>query len=311
MIDQSRTCNPPILPDADNATSSPGSEAGVTLYDWQAFQTALLFGQAPAHANRFRAQGSEEAKRTNGTSGLISTVSSRSAALQSALESRLRARMDVNGSPEYALTWKHWDMPSGRPICALRASGRRISANACTGWLTPKVQTGKYQRSNGRICLNLEGQVDLAGWPTSASRDWKDGAECPNVPDNALLGRVVHQAGWPSPTATKTTPQSRDNACLARDCLLAGWQTPKTPSGGGQSARETEGGGLRKLEDQALGLTPTGTPVETVKPVAYQLNPRFSLWLQGYPTEWASCGAQAMQSCRKSRRRSSKPASKP
>jgi len=34
----------------------------------------------------------------------------------------------------------------------------------------------------------------------------------------------------------------------------------------------------------------------------YMLNPRFSPWLTGFPAEWASCGARAMQSCRKSRR---------
>jgi len=31
-----------------------------------------------------------------------------------------------------------------------------------------------------------------------------------------------------------------------------GWHTPKCPSGGGQAERKTAGGGLRKLEDQAL-----------------------------------------------------------
>ena len=34
------------------------------------------------------------------------------------------------------------------------------------------------------------------------------------------------------------------------DC--GGWLTPKTPSGGGQPERQTKGGGLRKLEDQAM-----------------------------------------------------------
>ena len=33
--------------------------------------------------------------------------------------------------------------------------------------------------------------VWLAGWPTPTTRDHKDGAQCDNVPTNALLGRVV------------------------------------------------------------------------------------------------------------------------
>jgi hypothetical protein len=46
--------------------------------------------------------------------------------------------------------------------------------------------------------------------------------------------------------------------------------------------------------------------IQTVKDGA-QLNPDLSRWLQGYPKEWGFCGAMAMQSCRKSRQRSSKP----
>lgn len=34
------------------------------------------------------------------------------------------------------------------------------------------------------------------------------------------------------------------------------------------------------------------------------LNPRFSLWLMGYPVAWACCGEPETQSCRKSRRSS-------
>ena len=49
----------------------------------------------------------------------------------------------------------------------------------------------------------------------------------------------------------------------ANDCggrQIAGWLTPKTATGGGQRQRTTPGGGLRKLEDQAL-LAGWPTPV--------------------------------------------------
>jgi len=88
---------------------------------------------------------------------------------------------------------------------------------------------GRARRTSDSGCSS-----EQCGWPTAAARDWKDGSQCDNVPTNALLGRVA----W-----------------------LAGWQTPKLPSGGGQAERTTEGGGLRKLEDQVLLA---GWPTATV-----------------------------------------------
>lgn len=79
----------------------------------------------------------------NDTCGPCSATSSPSASLQSSLENRLQARMAAYGSAEYVLTWRHWDMELGQPICALRASGHRTSANASSGvlsgWSTPQV----------------------------------------------------------------------------------------------------------------------------------------------------------------------------
>lgn len=38
---------------------------------------------------------------------------------------------------------------------------------------------------------------------------------------------------------------------------------------------------------QDLGTTSSGNPAEMGKSVRYLLNPRFTLWLQGYPSQWA------------------------
>jgi hypothetical protein len=82
--------------------------------------------------------------------------------------------MDVNGSPEFALTWKHWDMPAGLPICALRASPRRISANGSIGVPTPVVPNGGRRPKVGRITLGgrtpdgKKRQVDLDYFVRSA-----------------------------------------------------------------------------------------------------------------------------------------------
>lgn len=86
---------------------------------------------------------------------------------------------------------------------------------------------------------------------------------------------------------------------------------PQTPE------REEFRGAGRREEGRATGesggsfwsdsiLIP---PAETEKRGV--LNPAFSLWLQGYPAAWASCGARGIALCRKSRRSSSGRSSKP
>jgi hypothetical protein len=43
--------------------------------------------------------------------------------------------------------------------------------------------------SKAKVSLNAVAQA--SGWPTPTTRDHKDSKECPNVPLNALLGRVA------------------------------------------------------------------------------------------------------------------------
>src|ERR1035437_897909 len=144
--------NPTILPDTINATSSPASEGGPMPCNSLGGETDP-FGPAPVPVSRFRSRDSGKAMPTNDTSGPLFTASSPSAALQRSLENRLRARTDVNGSPEYALIWKAWDMPAGLPICALRASAHRTRANGYIGWPTPTapVNTNGHQAGNNRF----------------------------------------------------------------------------------------------------------------------------------------------------------------
>jgi hypothetical protein len=148
-----------------------------------AARAGRMNGQSgPDHVpvSRFRSLDSEKPISTNDTSGPLFTVSSKSAALQSSLESSLRARMDVNGSPEYALIWKQWDMPAGLPICALRASAHRTSASAFIGWpaLIVNDAGGRPQdpakRKAGGHQVTLQDQAQtLKGWATPRARDHK------------------------------------------------------------------------------------------------------------------------------------------
>jgi len=166
------------LQDTGGYTCSAASPYGTTPSASQAGPTIDRSGQAPALASHSQQQENAAVQMTLAISGLTGSGSSESAALQSSLVSRLRAKMDLHGSIWYTLTWKVRVTPSQRSIYALRASARRISGKGFTSWPTPKAATGDYQYSRGNHdnpVLNLSGAAKLASWATPAGRDWRDG----------------------------------------------------------------------------------------------------------------------------------------
>jgi hypothetical protein len=284
-----------------SATSSPGSASGPMLSGSPDGPTTGPSGLAPAPASHSAPPEKRPDLPTSATSGPRFTCSSMSAALQSSLESRLRARTASAGSTLYALTWKHRATPLGRLICALRASAHRTSASA-SGLLE-------------------------SGWPTPTTRDWKDGQECRNVPENALLGRVVWQAGWPTP-CTQDGPKGgpgQGTDRLPGAVPLAGWNTPAASDGNGgkrphpdttMTGQHPEGRkvnmGLASqvhigfIKTEPTRLTATGellTGSAAGMESGGQLNPAHSRWLMGLPPEWDACAPTAMPSSRKQRQK--------
>ena len=233
-----------------NATSSPASADGPTRCALPAGPTIDLAGPAPVRVSRFRAQDSTKAMPINAISGPLFNVSSPSADLQRCLANRLRARMDVNGSPEYALTWKDWDMAAGPQICALRGSARRISGSDCIGWPTPTI-CGDHNRK-GASASSGDGLATVA---------------------NKLLG-------W-------ATPQAAD------------WQNGQTKNPKSNSGHNVPAQTMRIIWN---GTAPLSSLSARMDRGAYRLNPKFSLWLMGFPTEWESCAEPGTPSSRRSRR---------
>jgi len=107
------------LLDIPNATSSLESVDGASQPGSPASLTIIRSGQDRAPASLTPMQALAQGMTTREPFGGRSAGSSSSAVLQSSLESRLRARLGVDGSPEYVLTWKHWDMQwGGADLCS-------------------------------------------------------------------------------------------------------------------------------------------------------------------------------------------------
>ena len=296
-----------------NATFSPESADGLSPCDGPASKTPAESGPAPVPVSRFRALAKDRATPTSGTCGPLFTDSSPSAVLQRSLESRLRARMDANGSPEFALTWKTWDMPAGEPICALRASERRTGGKGCIGeqgaWMTPKAHDGEGGvmeiRPDCAGKYKLRDEAALCHWSTPTVQNSADNAGPSQFDRNTHpLNMQATLAAWPTARANDGTgPQE----CIGRTGgpslkQVAGWATPRAEDA--ESAGMRHSRGVADTLSAQAGQDASRSNAGTARPAGFRLNPRFSLWLMGYPVAWASCGERVMQSFQKSLNRS-------
>jgi len=208
-------------------------------------------GPAVALASLSARQAEQAGLLTSGTYGPTGIGSSRSAALQSSLGSKSLAKTASAGSILYRLTWKERVTPSGRSICALRASAwsgkSRKVANGYAGPFTiaqiPSfdpcfaiLPIGLAREISARAEIIFASDSILSGWPTvSGSNDRsarptimtrEDGTK-----NQQRLQDFTVLAGWPTP-CQQDGPNGgpAQGADRLPGCApLAGWKTPNCP----------------------------------------------------------------------------------
>lgn len=129
--------DPTNSPDTPSAISSRDSADGLSLYVLPDGRKVDVHGLAAALASLSASQVKELGLQISGISGRHGSTSSRSAGLQSSLESRLQTQLGTVGSMELAMTWKGKATPLGRRYFQRVPQMRRIDVTGFGSLPTP------------------------------------------------------------------------------------------------------------------------------------------------------------------------------
>lgn len=250
--------------------------------DWLDGLTTDQCGQEVLPASHSQQQENNKEQTMSDTYGPSGSISSASANLQSFLENRLAQRLHTAGLTPCKPIWNRVITPVGRSLYRLTLSEPSIDVTDSGLWPTPtrhNAQENGYPAELKRKTIPLGAMNHIINWPTPLASDTRNrgGFDSNSVKRRMQIGKsielsmMVQVAVWPTPT-TQSNVQIKGQYSKTTGTTLAG---------------------------AAQGLNQSSA--EIIKSDISQLNPRFSLWLMGYPIEWAYCAEQVTLSSRKSR----------
>jgi len=301
-----------------SAISSRVSEGGQKRWNLQDGAQIDLFGQEALPVSLSQSQESRKPQTMSDTCGPSGSISSESASLQSYLESKLAPLSDMDGLIPFKKTWKQKTTPAQRRYCQLQVSALSTKETDSGSWPTPAARDGKdgaapSVMNSGRSdkmahCVHLI--EDVSRWPTPAARDYKGVSgsgrqERKNHPTDTLPNAAV--AIWLTPTTSDTNGTreldgKRSGGLNTQATTL--WTTPTRDDTTQRKKKYAQGGSpLSYQSSQVSGMESKPSSAKTEKSAPSQLNPRFSLWLMGYPIEWAYCAERVTPLSRRSRRK--------
>jgi hypothetical protein len=194
--------------------------------------------------------------------------------------------------------------PEASPASPLAApAGGAASATAGTSGRSGATSSANAALGSS-LASRLRRQLDSTG-SILFTMTWSEKATPAGRPYSRLAASArptgaSGSIGWPS--AARATPTSQDNP-----------QRKETPQASDrvEGSRTVPGNRQKCLgRDLAVsGPAANGSSASTEKPGQFRLNPRFSLWLQGFPETWASFAPRGTRSASRRRRRSSRPRS--
>ena len=250
-----------------------------------------LFGPVPVLVNLSPSQAKDLGLMTRDTSGLRGTGSSKSDALQSSLESRLRQRL--TGSVSCDITWKRWNTPWGQCLSKPRAQVRTTFGIVVGLW--PTMTSNAPARDGYNEAGNSAGQVAIrkiliALYPTA----------------------TTPSGGQTVPTGTSMTGRRPDGSkaqVTLQNVVLAMWSTIRASDGAKGGPNMSFGAGGSPLPSQVSTVANTSNaPMESG---VGSLHPEFAGWEMGYPPEWLSCAPSETPSTRARQQSSSAQRAKP